>query len=222
MLQPSENKVNNSWPYRAVCEHGSTELYACIWNIHLALRISAINMRTLTNRTKKSLFAISQHYLFHSNTSSLEKKTGRGRGRKKDKGKQLAEAAWSREDWRGCGWDSQWAKKEVWRKRRLKKRGGWQSDDRKGRWESLQEEGEREEKHYAQSALTNQPHSPWPGVNVITVYRPHQRLLHAPLHLVKQMPWLLTNQSYLGPYLFTKTQKQMHSLLEHSCSFKWL
>lgn len=53
--------------------------------------------------------------------------------------------------------------------------------------------GKREGEYYIQSALTKQPHILWPGVNVITVHRPHQSQLHAPLHLVKQMSCPLTN-----------------------------
>lgn len=50
----------------------------------------------------------------------------------------------------------------------------------------------REKITYSQT-LTSQLHSPWPGVNEINVNRAYQSVLHAPLHLVKEMPWLLTN-----------------------------
>lgn len=90
------------------------------------------------------------------------------------------------------GSERMWLRQSVGQEKSIEKR----SVKEKGRVAEERQKrkvGEREGEHYIQSALTNQPHSPWPGVNVITVHRPHQSLLHAPLHLVKQMSWPLTN-----------------------------
>lgn len=91
-------------------------------------------------------------HLLPSRTSTPEagrkKKKKRGgwcRGMEKDKGKQLAVVAWSREDWGGCGCATvSWPRRE-WRERECEGGGGWE----RGR-ENITYSG----------ALTNQPHIP--------------------------------------------------------------
>lgn len=97
-----------------------------------------------------------------------------------------SERMWMRQS---VGQEKKYREREHGRKR--EERGRVTTEKEGGR--ASERVGEREGEHYVQSALTNQLHSPWPGVNVITAHRPHQSLLHAPLHLVKQMSWPLTN-----------------------------
>lgn len=72
-----------------------------------------------------------------------------------------------------------------------REKGGEEEKGMVVEWQKKRKVGEREGEHYIESALTNQPHSLWSRVNVITVHTPHQSLVHAPLHLVKQMSWSL-------------------------------